>query len=33
VKEKVAFSPKFNDFPIYENEDYKIIQIENKMLS
>ena len=33
VKEKVAFSPKFNDFPINKNEDYKYIQIKNMMLS
>ena len=33
VKKKVAFSPKFNDFPKYKNEDYKYIQLENMMLS
>ena len=33
VKKKVAFSPKFNDFPKHKNEDYKYIQLENMMLS
>ena len=33
VKKKIAFSPKFNNFPKYKNEAYKYIQLENMMLS